>query len=225
MSGGDWDVADFQSFGWCHEQSWVQRCEIPPCWWWKIITFDIPVAVQTFNFHNVPPDNPYFVPAQQQAYREIGDPDGMRFKDKMFVVQRRYYMYEKRYGEWNWYSNQNPQGQLPATVSTDGLPSPIQVLYVSDDLAACADRIKDLQLRILLSGTETKDVIEVKLNGVLLPAPTVRKDGWRIFAPTPRTFAVGRNLVSVRLPPNEPTPDKPVVIEKVEAHVSYSLPE
>ncbi len=115
----------------------------------------------------------------------------------------------------------NPQGQLPATVSTDGLPSAIQTIYVSDDLSASADRVKDLQLRILLSGAATKDVIEVKLNGVTLPAPTVQEDAWRIFTPTPQTFAVGRNLVSVRVPPRGPQPDQPVVIEKIEVHVRF----
>ena len=106
-------------------------------------------AVQTFNFHHTTPKDPNFQPQQQQAYHEIGDPKVMQFKDKMFVVQRRYG------GDagttWNWYVHMNPQGALPAMIGIDNLPS-IQTLYVCDDLAAAGHRLKDVQLRIRLSG-------------------------------------------------------------------------
>ena len=74
----------------------------------------------------------------------------------------------------------------------------------------------------------------MKLNGVQLSGPKVGplaaadnwigrvEDGWWIFAPPPKAFAVGPNLVSIRLRPGAPPPAKPVAIEKLEAHVHYN---
>jgi hypothetical protein len=175
-------------------------------------------GVQTFNFHHVGPKDKLLVPQQKQAYREIGDPNVMRYLDKMFVVQR-------RYGEggktWNWYLHVNPQPLLPAVIPADGLPS-IQTLYVSDDLMAAGNRLRDVSLHVLLSGGDKAgDAIQAKLNGVMLSGPEARKDGWWVFSPSPESFAVGANLVSLCWRPGTPPPVEPFVIEKIEAHVRY----
>jgi hypothetical protein len=187
-------------------------------------------AVQTFNFHHTTPKDPNFQPQQQRAYHEIGDPKVMQFRDKMFVVQRRYGGDAPK--TWNWYVHTNPQGALPAIVPADGLPS-IQTLYVCDDLAAAGGRLKGVQLRLRLSGEPAPDAVEVKLNGVLLSAPKVgqlpaaqnwtgkAEDGWWMFQPPGKAFAVGQNLVSVCLRSAAAPSAKPVVIEKIEAHVRY----
>ena len=77
-------------------------------------------------------------------------------------------------------------------------------------------RLNRIDLRLLLSGA-VQDVIQVKFNGILLSGPTRGDDGWWIFSLTPRHFALGPNLVSVRAPGS---PDS-IVIEKLEVQVDY----
>ncbi len=89
-------------------------------------------------------------------------------------------------------------------------------------LAAAGGRLKDARLHLLLSGVEAKDAIEVKLNGVMIPEPTLGMDGWLVLAAPSGAFAVGGNLVSVRVPKGTASA-APAVIEKLEAHVRYHL--
>lgn len=157
-------------------------------------------------------------PGQQQAFREIGDPEAMRFKDALYVLQRRYGF---EFGDgWNdfWYAN--AQTPLPAVLSVDGLPS-ILSLCVEDDVCANAVRIAGIKLRVLLKGASPSDVIEAKFNGGLLDAPTVQEDGWRVFTLKPQQFAVGVNLVSIRMAKLASEAKGSVSIEKVEVPVDY----
>ena len=63
------------------------------------------------------------------------------------------------------------------------------------------------------------DRIEVRLNNLLLGLPAI-ENGWLVYAARPDQFAVGENLIGVRLARG--TPDRePVQIEKLEAHVRY----
>jgi hypothetical protein len=157
----------------------------------------------------------YGVPlAEQQAYHEIGDPDLIRYEDKIFAVSTRF---GGGGGNWDYgwkhFNGTNVEGQLPAAVSGDDMPT-ILTLYVGDDLAANADRVAVLDLRILLSGAASTDEIEVKLNGVLLPPPGVVDGVWRFFAPTARQFAVGPNLIYIRA-------KRPMMVEKIETQPCY----
>ncbi len=185
-------------------------------WWHQGID-----GVQTFNWFNRTPAvaQKYGLthpppPCQVQGNLEIGSPATLRFKDKTFVIQR-------RYGElgttWNYYQNINARAPLPAMLPTDGLPV-ILTLYVADDVSGNAERIDSVELHVLLSGAAAENVVAVKLNGVLLPAPTVQDDGWRIFTPSARAFAVGENLVSARAAAAQ----SPISIEKLEVHVAYT---
>ncbi len=150
----------------------------------------------------------------QQAYHEIGDPQTMRFKDKTFVVQRRF---GGGQGErWDYYQNSNVQALLPAVLSGDDVPT-ILTVYVADDLPANHDRLNRIDLRLLLSGAPVQDVIQVKLNGILLSEPTRGGGGWWIYSLTPRHFALGPNLVSVRVP----GAPEAITIEKLEVQVDY----
>ena len=92
----------------------------------------------------------------------------------------------------------------------------------SEEDSGAAQDVKSVDLRLLLSGAAAGDAVEVKLNGVLLPAPTVQDDGWRILKTTLRQFAVGRNLVHIRLGKRSPDSQSSVTIEKLEVHVTYS---
>ena len=186
-------------------------------------------GIMTFNWANAPKEAtdaigfPTFSPSHQQAYREIGDPELIRLKDKTFVVSRRFGGGWKNWSgpkKWNFYQGMNIQAPLPAPLSAGDMPT-ILTIYVADDLAGNAERVKSVDLRLLLSGAAVDEVVEVKLNGVLLPAAKVQDDGWRVFETMPRQFAVGRNLIYYHLGPRPADSPSPVTIEKLEIHVAY----
>ncbi len=188
-------------------------------WWHEGVD-----GILTFNFANAAPDAcaavgfPAGPPSHQQAYQEIGEPEVIRFENKIFTVQRRFGAgWEER---WDFYHNNNVQAPLPAVLSGGAIPT-ILTVNVADDLTGNAERLKSVELRLLLSGVADKDVVEVKLNGILLHAPILQGGGWRIFSPTPRRFAVGRNLVSIRIGQRPPDSKSPIVVEKLEVHVAY----
>jgi hypothetical protein len=190
-------------------------------------------GIVTFNFANESAETAptiglsAFAP-HRQAYHEIGEPEAIRYKDKMFVLQRRYGGgwdgLAAGWGAlpggtahlWDFYQNMNSQAPLPVTLPADGLPVVLS-LYVADDLGANAERLDGVELRMLLSGATADDVVEAKVNGVLLAPPAVQEGGWRVFAPKPEDFAVGVNLISVRVAQAH----GPVTVEKLEAHVDY----
>ena len=189
-------------------------------WWQEGVD-----GILTFNFANVTPEAcaavgfPVGPPSHQQAYHEIGEPETIRFKNKIFVVQRRFGAgWEER---WDFYHNNNMQAPLPAVLSSGAMPT-ILTVNVADDLIGNSERLNNIHLRLLLSGAAAGDVIEAKLNGVLLPAPKDAGHGWLIFAPNPRQFAIGRNLVSIRMGQRAGDSKSPVTIEKLEVHVAYS---
>jgi hypothetical protein len=191
-------------------------------WWHQGID-----GAQTFNFftqskraHLRFPQHPEAdtPPGQQQAFREIGDPQTMRFKDALYVLQRRY---GHEFGtDWGNFWYRNAQAPLPATLSADGVPS-IQSLCVEDDVSANARRIAGIKLRVLLAGATPTDIIEAKFNGVLLNTQVVQEDNWRVFPLKPQHFAIGVNLVSIRLAKRAPEAKGSVSIEKVEVPVDY----
>ncbi len=148
-----------------------------------------------------------------QAYREMGDLKGLALLDKWFVVSRRYGGgWDDR---WNSYLNMNHQAPLPLTIS----PEPAWVeIYVADEVAACADRVQSLRLRLQISGGPDPQSVLVKFNGIELRNPAVEADWW-VYKLQPQQMAVGRNLLTIRHP--VPAGVKPITIEKVEVHVTY----
>ena len=191
----------------------------------------------TFNFSNESPDmapllgmKP-FAP-HQQAYHEIGDPKAIRFKDKMFVLQRRYgsgwdvlpsgwgVLPDPTKHLWDFYQNMNCEAPLPLPLPGDGSPA-IESIYIADDVAGHGARVERAELRVQLSGVAAADVIEGKFNGVMLAPAPAEEDGWRVFSLAARHFAVGPNLIGLRWVPPTGEGNGPVVVEKVEVHVGY----
>ena len=92
-----------------------------------------------------------------QAYREMGRPAALRDRDKTFVIQRRGGGGHPSLEPESWhtpryfYANSNMMAQLPAALANDGKADTLLRLEVADDLGWKPDRIKDLDLRILLS--------------------------------------------------------------------------
>ena len=63
--------------------------------------------------------------------------------------------------------------------------------------------------------------IEVRINNALLPEPS-DEDGWLVFKSVkPELFAVGENIVGVRVAGRAPDAKGPLSIEKLELHVDY----
>ncbi|MFH1006844.1 MAG: family 10 glycosylhydrolase [Candidatus Latescibacterota bacterium] len=155
----------------------------------------------------------------QQIFREIGDPEGMRFLDKVFVVPRQYGAgWEER---WHFYHNTNSQATLPAPLPEGDTPT-ILTIYVADDLAEHVERVQRVELRLLRSGATASAGIEVKLNGILLSAPAETAEGWLVFGATPRQFSVGPNLVHILMRSRVTDSADPILIEKLEVHVAYA---
>ena len=63
--------------------------------------------------------------------------------------------------------------------------------------------------------------IEVRINNLLLEEPVV-EDGWLVFPGLdPNQFAVGTNLVGIRVTGRSPQADAPLFVEKLELQVDY----
>lgn len=92
-----------------------------------------------------------------QAYREMGIPAALRERDKTFVMQRRgggghpSLEPDKWHTPRYFYANSNMMAQLPADLANDGKADTLLRLEVADDPGRRPDRLKDLDLRILLS--------------------------------------------------------------------------
>ena len=174
-------------------------------------------AVSTFNYTYGGQD--------WRLYEEIGSPETLRDKDKVFAIQRRGGGHSPVLTPYpnNWdtprlaYANTNLLGQLPVTLDPAGRADNLLFLSVADELASGAAGLSTLKLRVGLSRSVP---IEVRLNAGLLPAGK-RDQNWVEFSPSPGLFAVGKNLVSVRHARPAEADAEPVRIEKVELHVAY----
>ena len=207
--------------------------------------------------------------ANLQALREIGGKETLRGKDKIFPLQRRGGGHRLFARTENWYTpriacmNSNMFGQLPARLSNTGKGDTMLHMMIGDDVNAEADRIKTLELRLLLSDPAAENVpgneriepavirpldwiakgvynkataycscapekaivdqIEVRINNILLPRPAV-DNGWLVFPAPPKIFALGRNLVGVRVTGRATDAQQEISIEKLELHVKYRQP-
>ena len=211
-------------------------------------------SVCTFNWSNAPPETQGKVgdiylpgpPSQGQAYHEVGSPDTLRLKDKVFPVERR--------GGYPWaegYFNRNDDSPLPANLAGDGQPTTLR-LRIGDDLPACADKVKRVMLRAVLFGAAQDEPLEVRLNGRALTMALCDPQ-WKdaqIFSPRPQPASggsgryrvnsaqkllrldysvetgmcrVGLNEVELRLAARAGNPPgRGVVLEKLELHVDYT---
>ena len=209
-------------------------------------------------------------PVHRRLYREIGDPEMLRRKDKTFVVQRRGGGGSGAPGTVGWetprfFLNTNMLAQLPAPLDNQGKADTLLKLSVADPLGREARNIQDIRLRLILhdaaAGTHVEKMrtsvkpdppgpnrmpralialfkrinhlynsspledigkrIEVRINNLLLEEPVV-KDGWLVFPGLdPNQFAVGTNLVGIRVTGRSPQAGAPLFVEKLELQVDY----
>ena len=140
-------------------------------------------GIQTFNFAHATPERTDRILGQmylekgwqthQQAYHEIGDGDGLKQKNKVFVVQRR----GGGHGttvipnpeDWStprfMYFNTNMFGQLPAPLDNSGAVDTLLTIGVADSVAAEADLVDQITLRLLLSDSEGPPSIPPQAGG------------------------------------------------------------
>ena len=159
-------------------------------WWWQRAD-----SLMTFNWSNASPNLCQKVGAtpgpasQRQAYHEIGTPQTLQGKDKMFVVQRR--------GGYPWakgYFNHNDDAALPLELPADGGLRSVQI-RIGDHVSVNPLRIKQVVLRLIMFRAEASNSIDVYLNGVPL-SRDVRDDDWKdrqIFSPRPQPASGGAN--------------------------------
>ena len=128
----------------------------------------------------------------------------------------------------------------------DGKVDTFVRLWVGDDVNAEADAIRAITVRAVLSDDDASDGdrldpvllatkyrdlfnrpprsdvverIELRVNNILLPPPTV-EDGWLVFEAQPAWLAHGENLVGVWVNPPEANAER-LTLEKLEIHVGY----
>ena len=65
-----------------------------------------------------------------------------------------------------------------------------------------------------------EDQIELRLNNALLDRPTADQ-GWLVFKAQPGQFAVGNNLIGLRVSERPPDAQGEISVEKLEVHVAY----
>ena len=209
-------------------------------------------------------------PVHRRLYREIGDPEMLRRKDKTFVVQRRGGGGSGAPGTVGWetprfFLNTNMLAQLPAALDDQGKADTLLKLSVADPLGRESRDIQDISLRLILhdaaagphiekmrtsvkpeppgpnrmpralialfkrinhlyNSSPLDDIgkrIEVRINNLLLEEP-VEEDGWLVFPGLdPDQFAVGTNLVGIRVTGRSPQADAPLFVEKLELQVDY----
>ena len=133
-------------------------------------------GIQTFNFAHATPEGTDRLLGQmylekgwhthRQAYQEIGESEDLKHKNKIFVVQRR----GGGHGtivipnpeDWStprfMYFNTNMFGQLPAPMDNSGVVDTLLTIAVADDVAAEADRVNQIMLRLLLSDLEAENL-------------------------------------------------------------------
>ena len=223
--------------------------------WWSLGAD----GVHVFNLGTVPAE-PAGISARQpgssfnstDAYspilREIGDPEVMRFKDKVFFVDRRSGMHGKQIsGDLeNWSTPRHMffltcmLAPLPVPLANDGRADTLLTLKVTDDVNTHRRRVKAINLKILLSDSTTEiddpKQFEVRINNLLLGDGQTREfvrrasspivlsgalGGWLTYPVNPDQIASGNNLVGVRvIDRSQDSPDE-IVIEKLELHVQY----
>ena len=183
--------------------------------------------------------------AEQQAYHEIGSPETLFRKDKIFVVERYGEGYETGLGK-------NDKAQLPTPLCDDGRPTNVRVM-IGDDLRADADALKQVVLRLILYGAQAGEKLAADMNSAPLDVAAqdfqwkdcqIRKPepqlfpagpGSRSLLPIPgqkllrmdfavpsRLCRLGENHVSVRVVKRMLREQGgSISIEKLEVHVSY----
>ena len=196
-------------------------------------------AIQTFNWGVAPPamaerfglrfrgayeEGGRQIPVYQQAYHELGDPEGLRFRDKHFIVQRRGGGGSGGMDIDQWvtprhnYQNTNMLGQLPAPLDPGGRVDTLVRLRVEQDLRADAEHLSSLTLRLLLSASRPdRNKPEPGLGQLETVSINPFWDGDQLFTRPLATVAVDRLQVRVN--------NYPLAVPRIEAGwIVYELP-
>ncbi|MAE66083.1 MAG: hypothetical protein CMJ18_17570 [Phycisphaeraceae bacterium] len=181
-----------------------------------------------------------------QALKEIGSPEMLAGRDKMFAIERR--------GGFPWsggFFARNDTAPLPVTLANHGRPEELEV-RICDNLRALADKLDEVMLRVVLHGAREGDHFEIRLNGAAL-GPSLDDHEWKdpqILTPGPQTATcsliqreidpdqkllrmdyavpprlcrVGANRVTVRIVKRVPHESREhIAVEKIEIHVRYA---
>ena len=137
-----------------------------------------------------------------------------------------------------------------ARYGNDGAPDTLVFVRVGDDFVAEAQHIQRLTVRVILSDPGAQNLpaskrlprafvankdrslyneplakgmekhVELRLNHAPLSLSGLQ-DGWLVFDAKPEQFAVGKNVVGVRVTKRFPEFPERISIEKMEVHVDY----
>lgn len=107
---------------------------------------------------------------QWQIWQEIGNPETLKHKDKIFYVQRRGGGHGPRVvpnpEDWNtprhMYFNTNMFAPLPATLANNGKSDTLLTLNVADDVSADAKHVQAITLHLVLSDPAADGLPEAK---------------------------------------------------------------
>ena len=178
---------------------------------------------------------------QCRVFAEIGSPETLAGRDKVFLVERRGGGHGRDFvpSPDDWYTPRhsyfqtNMRAQLPAELEAGGSPDTLLLLDVADDLGAAADRLDSLTLNLALSADPEEGAsglqVEARINNLLLDAPVRERgtgtrlnagfDHWLVFQVPPRFLAKGANLLGICRTDRTAAAAR---IEKLELHVRYS---
>ncbi|MBK8506016.1 MAG: family 10 glycosylhydrolase [Saprospiraceae bacterium] len=138
-------------------------------------------GVMVFNW-NVDHESEYDIKRYEALGTEMGNPETLRLKDKVFAIERR--------GGYPWaegYFGRNDDAPLPFTLANDGSPG-IFELKISEHLSSIGDHINYLKLHTTIFGAKKGDQIGARLNGTELNE--IKEDfEWKdsqIFSPLPQ---------------------------------------
>ena len=165
---------------------------------------------------------------QCRVLREIGSPETLRNRDKVFFVQRRGggHASDVSPSPHDWYTPRrlyfltNMLAPLPMPLRSG--PDALMVLWVADDVNEALPQ--EITLQVAVGGSTSLDVlasaINVRINNLLLRAGRTQDDRL-VFPVDPMQLARGENLVGIELVSALTETGEALTIEKIELHVTY----
>jgi hypothetical protein len=182
--------------------------------------FNQPDGIYTFNWGPEP-----------ELYKQIGSPETLTGKDKMFIA------YVRNYHSWPdpYYPHNMIFSPLPVELRQVNADTPLIVpLHIADDVAdaARAGKLAEVKLRVAVEQASDNDKITVKLNGRELsiksfdssPGDFAKTDfacRSMVFYPDPKLCTKGNNEVSLYLVKPASDSEKPIVVHAVDMLVRY----
>ena len=177
-------------------------------------------GMYTFNWF------PHKQPFQIPLLKEIGDPQLLTTKDKVFPADCSEFGPGAKYGHPS-----NPRFHnwmfvsLPITLREVWNANSFTVipLDVADDLGGpSAEKVKSLRLWVQLKNLVSGDVVDFQINGQPLESMPEPEEGGLIqFTLRPEQLKVGGNEVGVRLNTRGAQAEKDIILAAVEIHIDY----